>query len=301
MGQRLTPLRLTTVRTRELGEELRQARIRTETRAEQVSRSLGWSASKLSRIEHGERGVDDLDLGALLGQLNVDKATRERVRLLAEERDLGQYLRPHDGLLSDNLLSLIIHERAALTMHKYEPMVIPGLLQTPAYARAMIELCGVESPDEVQPLVEARMKRQSVLTAQNPPPAAVFYIHEISLLRGIGTSRIMHDQAMRLRFMCDWPRLTLRVIPMSAPGNPLLASGFNLMTFAPPVKPVAYAETDIATVFTEVPESTAYCQWKGKVLASLALDAEQSQSVFAHWADFYDLRGDRDVEGSDVA
>ncbi|WP_447004973.1 Scr1 family TA system antitoxin-like transcriptional regulator [Saccharothrix isguenensis] len=161
MGLRSTPLRLTTVRSRELGEELRRARIRTEARAEHASRSLGWSPSKLSRLEHGERGVDDLDLGSLLGQLNVDKATRERVRFLAGERDPGNFLRSHDGKLSDNLLSLIIHERAALTMHKYEPMVIPSLLQTRAYAEAMIKLHGVEDPVEPAPLVEARMSRAS--------------------------------------------------------------------------------------------------------------------------------------------
>jgi hypothetical protein len=69
--------------------------------------------------------------------------------LLARERDLGQYPRSHDGKLSDNLLSLAIHEQAGITMHKYEPMVIPGLLQSESYARTVIELHGVESPDEL--------------------------------------------------------------------------------------------------------------------------------------------------------
>jgi transcriptional regulator with XRE-family HTH domain len=300
MGLRSTPLRLTTVRTRELGEELRQARVRTRARAEEVSRSLGWSASKLSRIEHGERGVDDLDLGSLLGQLNVDIATRERIRFLAGERDLGSFLRSHDGKLSDNLLSLIIHERAALTMHKYEPMVVPGLLQTKAYAEAMIKLHGVEDPEELAPLVQARMNRQSVLTGQNPP-GAVFYIHEIALRGHIGDATVMHDQAMRLRFMCDWPRLTLRLIPMSSPGHPALMYPFNLMTFPNPVKPVAYAETDVATVFSEGQESIEVFRWKERSLADLALDAGQSRSVFADWADFYDRREHRDDDGLGVA
>jgi hypothetical protein len=195
---------------------------------------------------------------------------------------------------------LIIHERAALTMHKYEPMVIPGLLQTVDYARTMIELNGVETPDEVQPLVEARMRRQTVLTSQNPP-GAVFYIHEIALRGHIGGAKVMHDQAMRLRFMCDWPRLTLRLIPMSTPGHPALIRGFNLMTFAEPVKPVAYADTDVATVFTEDPDSIELYHRKRNALATLALDAEQSRSTFAHWADFYDFREDRDGGGIDLA
>lgn len=300
MAERSTPVRASTVRSRELGAELRLARTRLKVPAEHVSRSLGWSLGRLSRLEHGERGTNELDLGALLGRLCVDKATKERIRSLAQERDLGQYLRSHAGKLSDNLLSLAIHEQAALTMHKYEPMVIPGLVQTEAYARAIIGLHGVGSADELDALVDARMTRQRVLTSQDPPNA-VFYVHEISLLRGIGGNRVMHDQAMRLRFMCDWPRLTLRVIPMSAPGHPALMRGFNLMTFADPVKPVAYADTDVATVFTEAPESIELYRRKRDALASLAVDAEQSRSIFAHWADFFDLREDRDDEGADLA
>ena len=73
------------------------------------------------------------------------------------------------------------------------------------------------------------------------------------------------------------------------------------MTFAKSIKPVAYCETDVATVFTEDRKSIEVYQRKQRALAGLALDAEQSRSVFAHWADVYDRRGDRDVEGPDLA
>ncbi|CCH35744.1 helix-turn-helix transcriptional regulator [Actinosynnema sp. NPDC047251] len=291
--------RTTTVRSRELGAELRDARTRVELRADKLSKSLGWSASKVSRLEHGQRGASDFDLGALLGRLEVDAASRTRIHKLIGEQDLGYFLRAHDGRIADSLTCLIIHERAALTMSKYEPMLVPGLLQTESYARTILEM-NQHPPEVVREQVPARLTRQSVLTGPDAP-AAEFFIHENCLRDRIGTNQVMHDQVMRLYFMCNWTRLALRVIPLSAGGHPALSHSFNLMTFKPPVGPVAYCETDVATVFVEEPTAVKTYQRKQQVLAGLALDAEQSRSVFARWADFYDRREDRDAEGAGLA
>ncbi len=292
--------RHTTVRSRELGAELREARTRINLKADKLSKSLGWSASKVSRLEHGQRGASDFDLGALLGRLEIDAASRTRIRRLIHEQDLGYFLRTHDGKLSDNLTCLIIHERAALTMCKYEPMLIPGLLQTPGYARAVINPMGNFTADDTDFMVEARMNRQSTLTGPQSPETT-FYIHEIALRSIIGDFQVMQDQLMRLSFMCDWRRLDIRVIPLSGPGHPALRHGFNLMTFPKPVAPVAYSETDVATVFSEAPESINLYERKRNALDALALSAEESRSVLAHWADFYDRREDRDDERPDLA
>ncbi|WP_433266879.1 helix-turn-helix domain-containing protein [Actinosynnema sp. CS-041913] len=296
----MKPERLTTVRSRELGAELREARTRINLNADKLSKSLGWSASKVSRLEHGQRGASDFDLGALLGRLEIDPASRARIRRLIHEQDLGHFLRSHDGRLADNLTCLIIHERAALTMCKYEPMIVPGLLQTEDYARTVITQNGVDSAEELAFMLKGRMDRQSVLAGPDSPTAE-FFIHETSLAGRIGSNRIMQDQMMRLSFMCNWARVQPRLIPASAGGHPALSHSFNLMTFKPSVGPVAYSETDVATVFIEAPAAIKAYERKREVLASLALDAEQSRSAFARWADFYDRREDCDARGPDVA
>ncbi|WP_433259871.1 helix-turn-helix domain-containing protein [Actinosynnema sp. CS-041913] len=297
----MRPERLTTVRSRELGEELRQARVRLNLKADKLSKSLGWSASKISRIEHGVRGTSGFDLGALLGRLEVDPATRERIRRLGEERDLGYFLRSHDGRLSDNLASLIIHERAALTMTAYEPMVIPGQLQTPAYAAAIITTVGDFRPEDLDFFVATRMERQTRLTGPGAP-VTTFYIHEAALHSVVGDYGVMHDQMLRLAFMCGWSsRLRPRVIPFSAPGSNAVRTTFNLMAFAPPIKPVAYTETDTATLFIEADQALDAYKRRVGLLAKLALDAEQSRSVFAHWADVYGRREDRDDHWKELA
>ncbi|WNV84401.1 helix-turn-helix transcriptional regulator [Umezawaea sp. Da 62-37] len=292
--------RLTTARSRELGQELHLARKRANLKATAVAEELGWSAGKLSKLENGWRTTTSWDYGALLGKLGADHKTRERIQRIASEQDIGHFLRAHDGRLSDNLLCLMIHERAALTMCKYEPMLIPGLLQTEGYARKVIDPDGVRGPEVRDFDLATRMERQSVLGGPKSPEA-VFYIHEIALRTVIGSSRIMHDQMMRLAFMCEWSRLAPRVIPMSRAGHPALVHSFNLMTFAKPVKPVAYSETDVVTVFTEDELEIGVYQHKQKALAGLALDAGQSRSVFAHWASIYDRREDRDDQGPDLA
>src|ERR1041384_5072801 len=166
-----------TARTRELGQELRRARKAANLTATAVAEELGWSQGKLSKLEHGWRSTSDWDYGTLLGKIGADQATRDRIHRIASEQDIGHFLRVHDGLLSDNLLCLMIHERAASTMCHYETLLIHGLLQTEAYARAVITPDGTYLPEEHDFKTAARMERQSVLRGAGSPDA-VFYIHE---------------------------------------------------------------------------------------------------------------------------
>ncbi|WP_199444152.1 DUF5753 domain-containing protein [Umezawaea beigongshangensis] len=289
--------RVTTVQSRELGEELRRARERARVGGSAVCEELEWSPAKLSKLEGGWRGTSDVELAVLLGRLGSDKATRDRVLRLAREHDTGYLVRPHFGKLADSLLCLIIHERAARAISSYEPMIVPGLLQTEDYAAAMIGKFGEATQENVDLKVRARIDRQEILASERSP-VTEFFIHETALRTAVGGAKVMHDQMMRLAFMCDWRLLTPRVIPMAAGNHPYLMHSSVLMEFDS-VKPVAYSETDTATVFLEDDHAVDFYQRKQSVLADLALDAGRSRSVFAHWADVYDRRGDSDDQ--DVA
>jgi transcriptional regulator with XRE-family HTH domain len=292
--------RPTTARSRELGQELHLARKRANLTATTVAEELGWSPGKLSKMENGWRATDSWDYGTLLGKLGVDRPTRERIKRIASEQDIGHFIRTHEGRLSDNLLCLMIHERAALTMHKYEPMLIPGLLQTEGYMRAVIAQYGPLTAEQMEFFVAARLERQKVLSGSGAAQAT-FYIHEATLQSVVGGIEVMHDQMMRLAFMCEWKQVRPRVIPLSAPGHPALLHAYNLMTFAKPIKPVAYAENDVSTAFAETRAAIEAYQRKSEALEHLALDAEQSRSVFVRWADFYDRRKDRHADDPDLA
>ena len=278
-----------TARTRELGQELRLARKRANLTATAVAEELGWSQGKLSKLEHGWRSTSDWDYGTLLGKLGADQATRDRIQRIASEQDIGCFVRTYDGRLSDSLLCLGVHETAAVTITDYESILIPGLLQTEAYARVMINQDGALPPERHDLLVEARLDRQSVLSGERSPRTA-FYIHEAALQSMVGDNQVMHDQMLRLAFMCEWARLVPRVIPLGARGHSALHHPFKMMTFTKHIKPIAYTEGATAATFTEEDQAVGVYQSMAEKLADLALDGPQSKAVFMRYADQYDQR-----------
>ncbi|MCS7478407.1 helix-turn-helix domain-containing protein [Umezawaea endophytica] len=279
------PARVTTAQSRELGQELRQARKRGGLRGAAFCDELEWSTAKLSKLEKGWRGTSDWEIGTFLGKSGADKATRERVMRLAQEPDIGYFVRRHTGITSDGLLCMVMHQRSALTLTSYDTMVIPGLLQSVGYARALLETTGAH--DFVDDVMSERLDRQEHLRSQEGA-RSTFYLHEAALRLVVGGSRTMHDQMMRLAFMCKWPHVTLRVVPFTAPGHPALRYPSALMTFTRHAKPVAYAESDLTTVFLEEEGALAFYRDKHAVLDGLALSEEESHDVFTHWANVYD-------------
>jgi uncharacterized protein DUF5753/helix-turn-helix protein len=288
------PARFTTAQSRELGEELRQARRRGGLRGTTFCEELEWSTAKLSKLEKGWRGTSDWEIGTFLGKTGADKATRERVMRLAQEPDIGYFVRRHAGITSDGLLSVVMHQRSALTITSYDTMVVPGLLQSTAYARALLETTSPCAPDDVDELLRARVERQELLRADEKS-RWTFFVHEAALRLTVGDDRVMHDQMLRLAFMGDWPHTTVRVVPFSAQGHPALRYPSVLMTFNRNAKPVAYAESDLTTVFLEEERAIAFYEEKRSVLEALALSAEESHEVFTHWANLYEHAEGRDA------
>jgi hypothetical protein len=260
-----------------LGEELRRVRHRARLSSGFVAEALGWSLGKLSKLETGTRGTSPWEIGTLLGRCGADKATRDRILAIASEVDMGNFLRRHDPW-PDTLTSLSLHEHAARTLTTYEPLVIPSLAQTEDYAFALTRDRGA---------TEARMARQETLRRPGGPET-VIYIHEAALRVVVGDSKVMRDQMLRLTLMCGWARISLRIVPMSAASHTALRHSATLLTFAAPVKSLAYAETEAATVFHDDPTAVQAYEDKMRQLERLVLTPAQSRDVFARWADAYD-------------
>ncbi|WP_194283045.1 helix-turn-helix domain-containing protein [Saccharothrix syringae] len=270
--------RLTTARSRELGEELRRIRRQAGLALPRVAKGLGWSAGKLSKLELGSRGTSLWEIGILIGRYGVDKATRDRVLALADQRaDIHNFLRLHTPC-PDALTVLTLHEANAATVTAYEPFTVPALGQTEDYARALID-------DQDQ--VGARMKRQRVLHAVNGP-RVLLYVHEAALHMGLDDPVVMRDQALHLTLMCGWPGVTVRLVPMTTGTRTRLRHPATLMTFPDPIRPVACAETDTATVFHDDPKVVAEYHLKMWRLGVLALGPDESHERLARWADRYD-------------
>lgn len=269
--------RLSTARSRELGEELRRARHRAGMSSGFVAEALGWSQGKLSKLETGTRGTSPWEIGILVGRLGADKETRDRILALATEPDTGSFLRVHDQG-PDRLVALWVHERMALTITAYEPLTVPSLAQTEDYAYALTD---------DRALARARAARQDRLRPVDGAET-ILYVHEAALGAVVGGPGVMRDQMLRLTLVCGWARVWPRVVPVSTRSRSVLANPATVLTFAAQVGPLAYVEVDAATVFHDDPKVVARYQAKMRHLESLALSPTESRDVFARWVDVYD-------------
>ena len=222
----------TSVGGRRLAAELRRLRDAAGLTGEQVSQELGWSGSKLSRIETHRIGVKQADLRKLLALYGVDETKCDELLALAREAK-QRGVADRAAARFPQVATLVYAEAEAESVWTWEPQVIPGLLQTPAYARAVRQpwLGMFPGPaSEIDQWVEARMQRQQVLT-RNPPLLFSFVVDESALRRGFGGRAVMQQQLTHLAETSELPNVEVRIYPLSG-DHPLLATGaFTYMQF----------------------------------------------------------------------
>lgn len=276
--EKTTQTRLSTAHSRELGEELRRIRHAAGLSSSEIVASLGWSLGKLSKLETGSRSTSTWDIAILVGRCAADKTTRDRVMAIAHEPNTGTFTRSHRGS-PDTLTALTVHERLACAVVAYEPLTVPALAQTEAYAHA---LTGDRN------LAAVRVARQDRLLLRHNRPHTTLYVHETALRLVIGNRIVMRDQLLHLTLLLGQPDVTVQVIPMTAPAHPALRHHATVLTFAAPLSPLAYSESGLATVFHDHPDAVEHYQRRMHELHARALPAAQSGKVIAHWANAYD-------------
>jgi transcriptional regulator with XRE-family HTH domain len=132
-------------------------------------------------------------------------------------------------------------EAEATGLHKYAPSVVPGLLQTPAYARALLKAAGPIDEDDLTEQVEARIGRQDILSRDEPPQFRAI-IDEAVLTRPLSDPAEWREQLMHLSAVSDWPNIAIQVV-RSAVGLHGLASTDTMFLWLPDGRTVAYVET----------------------------------------------------------
>ncbi|MFF3500718.1 helix-turn-helix domain-containing protein [Streptomyces sp. NPDC003247] len=223
------------VRRRKLGAELRALRARLGLTSGEAARLVGWHQSKVSRIETGTSGTKPADVRLLLDAYGVsDPQLRELMLALAGSTDSGgrdHWVHAYRGVLPPAYRDFISLESQASAMRTLETTVVPGLLQTPEYARAVTR-AAVEGADEDQldTLVEVRLARQDVLRAQ-PPLTLNAVLDEAVLRREVGGPEVMARQLDRLVEAGRLPQVTLQVLPFSAGAHIGVTGSFVIFSF----------------------------------------------------------------------
>lgn len=274
-----------TAYSRDLGDELRRLREKfTTLTGHAFAEQLGWDPSKVSNIEKGKARASEIDLVQYLMMCGRDsahfEAFRERYRYAFD---------PYVLVVPDNLRTLAMAEAQAQKITSYDGLSMPGLVQTPEYARALLTEGGNEAAKDIEKFVQLRIDRQSIMRRPNPPEC-VFYVHELALRLRVGDARVMEEQYLRLLFHTH----VVRIVPMSAGVAIAMRSARRLFSFEKMV-PVAYSENDVAQVFAHDGKAIASSREFFKWLDARALNGEQSRSMLTDYVgglreDLHDAR-----------
>ncbi|GLH95877.1 transcriptional regulator [Phytohabitans aurantiacus] len=233
---------------RQLGAELR--RLRGDRTVADVAAGLGWSESKLSRIETAHTGIRPKDLDRLLDVYALAQDARARIQALAGQARQRAWWEAYGDVLPNAYETYIGFEAEATSIYNYEAQIVPGLLQTAEYASAVIAADGVYQDEEVHSQrVAVRMARQAVLT-RNPSPQLVVVLDEAVLRRQVGGEDVMRRQLGRLVEANDRKMITVQVLPFSVGAHRALAGSFVIMEFAGDSDhPLVYSEGMTGGVF----------------------------------------------------
>lgn len=219
------------VQRRRLRTELRRARLDAGLTQEQVATAMEWSLSKLIRIENGSVGISLNDLKAILSHYKItdEKRTAELIALSRGARARSWWSDYRD--VPPRLVQLIEYESASFIIRNFQPMLIPGLLQTEEYATATTRTLRPQATDqEVSITVELRMKRQQLLQ-QSEMPLMFFIVDEGAVRRIVGGQEAMRRQIRRLLDESEKPTVTIEIVPFSAGAHPGMQGPFMLFEF----------------------------------------------------------------------
>jgi transcriptional regulator with XRE-family HTH domain len=266
-------VRSPTVRRRELGALLRALRLESGFTVEQAADRLLFSMSKLSRMETGHGVATPRDIRDLCELYGVtDEAERDRMLKLALEGKQQGWWQSYDLGFGD----YVGLEAAATGLQYFQSSVVPGLLQTADYARAVHEAVVPRlAPDRIDELVEVRMMRQRRLT-QEPPLTVSVVIDEAAIHRVVGGAAIMRAQLDRLIKMASMPNVTMQVIPFAAGAHPALDCAFRILEFTDAVPEVVYVEALSGGFFVERPDQISTYNKTFDHLRVIALNPQES-------------------------
>jgi len=270
-----------TVRRREFGVRVRALRNQRGWTVEYVASRLLCSPSKVSRLETGHRGASARDVRDLCDLYDVGTDERELLTELAEQGKERAWWLP----LNLPYSTYVGLEAEAVLIRDYGVGVVPGLLQTADYARAVVQAAGWV-PARVDQWVRGRMARQRIL-AEPGGPRFEAMIDESVLHRVVGSPAVMAGQLTRLLEALDQERISLRVIPYDAGALPAL-NKFIILSFATARVPdVVMIEGLTAELFVEDADDVEVYVSTFRALSELASTADRSRAMIASVIDGY--------------
>lgn len=202
---------------RRLRAHLRRLRVSLGITQNDAAKAMNWSLSKLIRIETGDVTISVNDLKALLGHYHVtDDATVAQYVEMARNSRKSSWLSPYKNIATNVYLAFLGHEDSADTIYNFEPVLVPGLLQTDEYALEVLRTTrGPKDKSRLDTLVNLRITRQERIHARGESIRQSYIIDESVIRRMVGGAETMRRQIAHIRESCEHDHVTLRIIPFS--------------------------------------------------------------------------------------
>ena len=269
------------VARRRLRGELRVARNGAGLRQDQVISEMGWSMSKIIRIEAGSVTISVSDLKALLPLYKItDPARTSELVELARAAKKPSWVYPYRDIMTPQFLQFVEYEGATSIRREFDNVLVPGLLQTAEYAESIIRgYVEKLTAKKLKRLVEVRIKRQELLTTSAEPPLLFFILDEAVVHRNVGSTEIMRRQIHHLIDLAKMPHLTIEIIPFSAGAHPAMERRFVTLEFPDPSDDdVLYLETTLDEEIVEQREEVLRYREAFEQLRKISLGPENSVS-----------------------
>ncbi|UAK34142.1 helix-turn-helix domain-containing protein [Nocardia asteroides] len=270
-----------TMPRRQLGRQLRDLRNRAGMTTRVAAQQLEWSEAKIWRIETGQTSLRGLDVEAMCKVYGAPPELLEPLRALARDTKAKGWWTSFGDVIPEGFDVYIGLEEAATRLFTYENELVPGLLQTEGYTRAVFAAAYPElSADEIDRRVGLRRARQALVTRSDAPLRLDALIDEAVLLRRIGDPAVAAEQLDHLLRMGELPNIRIRLVPMDCGYHHGLTSGrFVLLQFPgvrsgePPEPPVVYVEAFTGPVYVDKEPEIARFRRAFASIEAAAVDA----------------------------
>lgn len=246
-----------TVHRRRLRNILKRSRESAGITQAAAAQEMSWSVSKLIRIETGAVRISVNDLRALLSYYGItEKAEVDSLIQMARNSRLSSWLADYKGIAGEVYLAFLGHEDTAVRSYSFEPILIPGLLQTDEYAANVLQVTrGPKNPSRISTLVDLRIARQERLQSRATEIHLSYVLDESVVRRAVGGREIMRRQITSLIESCEQKNVTIRIIPFSVGLYRSIRVPFVVLEFNDPADP--------AILYLEYPEREALIREDG--------------------------------------
>jgi transcriptional regulator with XRE-family HTH domain len=221
-----------TVPRRQLGRYLRELRTNARLTVQAAAKALEWSEAKMWRIETGQTSLRSHDVETMCRVYGAPEGMKVALMGLAKETKGKGWWHAYGDVIPSGFDLYIGLEEAARSLEEYSPELVPGLFQTPDYARAVIQNNTRLPAEEIDRRVQLRVQRQVLVTRSTAPPTLRAVLNEAVVHRVVGGPAVMAAQLDRLAQLNERPNVSIRIVPFSAGAHRGLDTGpFKIMRF----------------------------------------------------------------------